>query len=149
MTTYARMIDGLIAQIIPPIFDDKGREVPIESRFPPEVVEQLVEYPPRAEPPPEPTHAQLWERAIAEMRRLRQPILEVLDGLQASALALSQLERAQAIETAKQGLRDITKIDLSACATFEEMGVVVLNAYAVIVSALPSDIRNAFKEVTT
>jgi hypothetical protein len=127
VTTYARMIDGLIAQIIPPIFDDKGREVPIESRFPPEVVDQLVEYPPRAEPPPEPTHAQLWERAIAEMRRLRQPILEVLDGLQASALALSQLERAQA---------------------FEEMGVVVLAAYAAIVSALPADIRAAFKEVT-
>lgn len=98
--------------------------------------------------PPQPSLAQLWERAIAEMRRLRQPILEVLDGLQASSLALSQLERAQAIETAKQGLRDITKIDLSACATFEEMGVVVLNAYAAIVSALPADIRAAFKEVT-
>lgn len=98
--------------------------------------------------PPEPSHAQLWERAIAEMRRLRQPILDVLDGLQASAVALKQEERATAIETAKQGLRDITKIDLSGCATFEEMGVVALTRYAVIVSALPSDIRNTFKEVT-
>lgn len=93
-------------------------------------------------------HAKLWERAIAEMRRLRQPILDVLDGLQASAVVLKQDERATAIETAKQGLRDITKLDLSACNTFEEMGVAVLSTYAVIVSALPSDIRAAFKEVT-
>lgn len=98
--------------------------------------------------PPQPTHAQLWERAIAEMRRLRQPILDVLDGLQASAVTLGQTDRAESIETAKQGLRDITKIDLSSCNTFEEMGVAVLSAYAVIVSALPSDIRAAFKEVT-
>jgi len=98
--------------------------------------------------PDQPTHAQLWERAIAEMRRLRQPILDVLDGLQSSAVALKQEERATAIETAKQGLRDITKLDLSACNTFEEMGVVVLTRYAAIVSVLPADIRNAFKEVT-
>lgn len=100
------------------------------------------------EVPAGPTHAQLWERAIAEMRRLRQPILDVLDGLQASAVTLGQTDRAESIETAKQGLRDITKIDLSSCNTFEEMGVAVLSAYAVIVSALPSDIRAAFKEVT-
>lgn len=98
--------------------------------------------------PGHPTHAQLWERAITEMRRLRQPILDVLDGLQSSANSLKQEERATAIETAKQALRDITKIDLSGCATFEEMGVVVLTRYAVIVSALPADIRNTFKEVT-
>ena len=94
------------------------------------------------------SHAKLWERAIAEMRRLRQPILDVLDGLQASANALKQEGRATVIETAKQSLRDITKLDLSRCATFEEMGVVVLTAYASIVSVLPSDIKAAFKEVT-
>ena len=98
--------------------------------------------------PPQPTHAQLWERAIAEMRRLRQPILDVLDGLQASAVALSNTERAQVIETAKQGLRDITKLDLSACATFEEMGAVVMTAYASLVSTLPPDLKLAFKEAT-
>jgi hypothetical protein len=93
-------------------------------------------------------HALLWERAIAEMRRLRQPILDVLDGLQASANTTGPISRAQVIETAKQSLRDITKLDLSQCATFEEMGVVVLTAYASIVSVLPSDIKAAFKEVT-
>lgn len=149
MKTYARMIDGVIAQIIPPVFDDKGSEVPIESRFPPEVVEQLVEYPPRAEPPPEPTHAQLWERAISEMRALRQPILLVLDGLQASANALDQKERALVIETAKQGLRDITKLNLADCTTYEEMRAAVGAAYYSLVASLPADIRQAFKESTT
>lgn len=142
------MIDGLIAQIIPPIFDDKGREVPIESRFPPEVVEQLVEYPPRAEPPPEPTHAQLWERAISEMRAMRQPIILVLDGLQSSALTLNDTARAQVIESAKQGLRDITKLNLSDCTTYEEMRARVGAAYYALAAALPADIRQAFAEAT-
>lgn len=147
MTTYARMIDGVIAQIIPPIFDDKGNEVPIASRFPPEVVEQLVEHPPR-EVPPEPTHAQLWERAIAEMRTMRQPIILVLDGLQSSALTLNDTERAQVIETAKQGLRDITKLNLSDCTTYEEMRAAVGAAYYALAAALPIDIRIAFAEAT-
>jgi hypothetical protein len=148
VTTYARMIDGQVAQIIPPIFDDKGSEVPIESRFPPEVVEQLVEYPPRAEPTPAPTHAQLWERAIAEMRALRQPILLVLDGLQSSAMALDQKDRALVIETAKQGLRDITKLDLSGLTTYDEMRAAVGAAYYTLVASLPTDIKVAFKEAT-
>ena len=99
--------------------------------------------------PPEPTHAQLWERAIAEMRTLRQPILDVLDGLQASALALSQQERADVIETAKQGLRDITKLDLSACPTYDQMRATVATAYAALAGSLPADSRQAFKDATT
>jgi len=98
--------------------------------------------------PPEPTHAQLWERAIAEMRSLRQPILEVLDGLQSSALTLVDVERAQVIETAKQGLRDITKLDLSDCTTYEEMRAAVGSAYYALVATLPADIKAAFKEAT-
>jgi len=98
--------------------------------------------------PPEPTHAQLWERAIAEMRAQRQPILDVLDGLQSSALVLGQTSRAQVIETAKQGLRDITKLNLSECTTYEEMQQTVMAAYFALAAALPSDIRLLFKEAT-
>lgn len=159
MTTYARMIDGFIAQIFSPIFDDKGNEVPIESRFPPEVLAQLVEHPPRAEPPPVPTHLQLWERAISEMRTMRQPIILVLDGLQGSALTTAmtatdpeEIEqaqvRAQVIETAKKGLRDITKLNLSDCTTYEEMRARVGAAYYALAAALPADIRLAFAEAT-
>lgn len=92
--------------------------------------------------------ARLWERAIAEMRVQRKPILDVLDGLQSSALVLGQTSRAQVIETAKQGLRDITKLNLSACETYEEMQQTVMAAYFALAAALPSDIRLLFKEAT-
>jgi hypothetical protein len=98
--------------------------------------------------PSQPTHAQLWERAIAEMRALRQPILDVLDGLQASALVLDNADRAQVIETAKQGLRDITKLNLASCATYDEMRLMVGAAYAALAASLPPDIRQSFKEAT-
>ena len=147
MKAYARMIDGVIAQIIPAVFDERGQEVPIESRFSPDVVEQLVEYPPRPVTP-EPTHAELWERAISETRTMRQPIILVLDGLQSSAMALDLKERALVIETAKQGLRDITKLNLSDCTTYEEMRARVGAAYYALAAALPADIRLAFAEAT-
>lgn len=98
--------------------------------------------------PPQPSHAQLWERAIGEMRVQRHPILDVLDGLQSSALVLGQTSRAQVIETAKQGLRDITKLNLSTCTTYEEMQQTVMAAYFALAAALPSDIRLLFKEAT-
>lgn len=92
--------------------------------------------------------ARLWERAISEMRALRQPILVVLDGLQSSALTLEQVSRAQVIEDAKQGLRDITKLDLSACTSYEEMRAAVGAAYYALAAALPADLRQAFSEAT-
>lgn len=141
------MIDGRVAQIISALMDATGIEVPLDARFQPDVVEQLVEYPQRDEPPA-PTQAELWERAIAETRALRQPIILVLDGLQSSALALEQFDRAKVIETAKQGLRDITKLDLSACTTYEEMRATVGAAYYALAASLPADLRLAFKEAT-
>lgn len=101
-----------------------------------------------AVPPYQLDLARLWERAIAEMRVQRKPILDVLDGLQSSALVLGQTSRAQVIETAKQGLRDITKLNLSTCATYEEMQQAVMAAYFALAAALPSDIRLLFKEAT-
>jgi hypothetical protein len=96
--------------------------------------------------PPAPTQAFLIERAKAEMRVQRQPIISVLDGLQASALALGNTERAQAIETGKQGLRDITSTDLSACTTYEEMRLTVIAVYYALAAALPLDVRQAFSD---
>jgi hypothetical protein len=97
-------------------------------------------------PEPQPTVAELILRAIAEIRIQRQPIIEILDGLQASALTKGEATRAQIIETAKQGLRDITNLDLTTCATYEEMRVKVKNAYYALAAALPADLRLAFKE---
>lgn len=149
MKTFARMIDGRRAQIIAAQFGADGVEVPLEQRFDPEFVAQLVEYDPdqRAEPPP-PTHAELVEEAKAQIRAERQPILSVLDGLQSTALTKGSQATADIIETAKQALRDITKVDLSACETLADMKVVVMNRYAQIASASPA-LKSAFAQAVT
>lgn len=96
--------------------------------------------------PPVPTHAQLVDLAKAATRIQRQPIIGVLDGLQASCLVKAESTRAVLIETAKQGLRDITDTDLSACVTYEDMRLKVKAAYIALAVALPSDLRKAFSE---
>lgn len=90
---------------------------------------------------------QMLDSAVNTIRAERQKIIGVLDGLQASALATGNATTAAAIETAKQGLRDITKIDLADCETQEEMKVKVMQAYRAIVFVAPSNVRWAFREV--
>jgi hypothetical protein len=90
---------------------------------------------------------QLLESAVNAIRLERQKIIGVLDGLQASALATYDTSVAVGIEEAKQGLRDLTKIDLSDCATYEDMRSKVKQAYSVIVSAAPTSVIRAFSEV--
>ena len=82
--------------------------------------------------------------ALAQVRTQRQPIIDILDGLQSSALATGNIDRAKAIEAAKQGLRDITKTDLSMCLTPDACKVVLLTAYKALAAQLPVDVRVAF-----
>ncbi|MDQ0082952.1 hypothetical protein J2W35_003311 [Variovorax boronicumulans] len=93
-----------------------------------------------------PAHAALVEQAKAEIRIQRQPIISILDGLQSSALVNGDMARAQVIETAKQGLRDLTDLDLSACMTFEDMRLTVKTRYLQLAAALPVEVRKAFSE---
>ena len=95
--------------------------------------------------PPQPTHAELLKQATTQIRQERQPILGVLDGLQASYITKDDKPTAIVIETAKQALRDITKVDLSACETLAEMKAVVLARYALIASASPA-LKSAFAQ---
>lgn len=90
---------------------------------------------------------QLVDQTLATARTLRQPIMGVLDGMQASALTAGDQARALAIETAKRGLKDITKIDLSGCETQAQMQSAVLVAYGEIARALPAPVQMAFAEV--
>lgn len=94
-----------------------------------------------------PTHAELVDAILKQARADRAPILSVLDGLQASALVNGDQHKAQQIEVAKQGLRDITSIDLSMYATYEEMRLAIKARYAQLVAAAPEDVRLAFKQV--
>lgn len=95
---------------------------------------------------PLPTHSQLVAQTLNTARAERQPIISVLDGLQASALAKGDSATALTIETVKQGLRDITKTELSSCITAEEMSAAIKSAYAALVQANPS-VAAAFKGV--
>ncbi|MDM0024067.1 hypothetical protein [Variovorax saccharolyticus] len=52
MKTYARMIDGQVAQVITSAPDADGFVAPLDHRFPPEVLEQLVEFDPLKRPIP-------------------------------------------------------------------------------------------------
>jgi|GEM_PF-4235060 len=95
--------------------------------------------------PPQPTIAELILRAKAETRVQRQPVIEILDGLQASALTLGDTAMAQVIETAKQALRDITDLPLYDCTTYAQMKAKTLARYAEIASASPA-LKAAFSE---
>lgn len=95
--------------------------------------------------PPPPTHAELVDIAKGEIRVVRQPVMGVLDGLQASYITKSDIATATVIEVAKQALRDITKVDLSACETLAQMKVVVMTRYAQIAAASPA-LKSAFSE---
>lgn len=148
MKTYARMIDGRVAQIISAKFDESGVEIPLGQRFDLAIVDQIVEYDPHARPaPPIPTHEDLVDEAKTQIRAERQPILSILDGLQVSYITRGDMPTAQVIEVAKQALRDLTKIDLSVCETLTEMKLVVLARYAQIASASPA-LKTAFSEAT-
>lgn len=154
MDFYARVCNGKVQEIIEPFFDESGEEVPLRERFTAEFVELLVPYDPENPPPPPPlppgpSHAELVAAAQAATRIQRQPIISVLDGLQASAIVKGEPELALAIETAKQALRDITDIDLSACVTPEDMRVAVKARYQQVAAALPVEVRIAFSEAVS
>jgi len=43
MKTYARIDNGIVVEVIPPMTYDDGTEIPIELRFVPEIVDTLVD----------------------------------------------------------------------------------------------------------
>jgi hypothetical protein len=105
------------------------------------------------EPPPGPTHAQMAAAVLAKARSMRLPIMQVLDGMQASALVNATTVLVNAvptplaavIETCKQALKDLPQaVNLSACTTRQQMELVVLQAYQAIVLAAPPEIKSAF-----
>ena len=104
-------------------------------------------------PPPTPPHEELVAATLAKARALRLPIMQVLDGMQASANAKDTLILVNgdsvrldlAIEDCKQALRDLPdQVDLSQCNTQQQMEAVVLLAYKAIVDAAPPEIKSAF-----
>ncbi|MFL9670435.1 hypothetical protein WIX39_026130 [Variovorax sp. AB1(2024)] len=160
---HARIEDGRVVGIFLPQFytegPNAGQEIPLSDLYHPDFVATLVECPEDtmdgdiydgetfSHPAIHiPTHAELVAQAKADTRIQRQPIITVLDGLQATCLTKGETARALALEVAKQGLRDIMNTDLSACVTYEDMRQAVKAAYLGLAMALPVDLRKAFSD---
>lgn len=94
-----------------------------------------------------PTHAEMVTATMTQARQQRLPIMSILDGLQSSAITTGDMPMAQAIETAKQGLRDITTPDLSACTTQADMELAIFQAYQAIAAAAPPSVQTAFQSL--
>ena len=99
----------------------------------------------RAASIPTPTHEHLVLQAETWARSVRLDLFKILDGLQISALVTNDLTTAQAIEVAKQALRDITTtVDLSSFTTYEEMQQAFIYTYWQIRANVPQNIKSAF-----
>ena len=89
-------------------------------------------------------------RVLAEARALRTKMFAVVDGLQASANLTAILTGntidAVAIETFKDGARDITKVDLSTALTEQAMRDAVTAQYKLIVAPAPLSVKLAFSQ---
>lgn len=92
------------------------------------------------------THRELVEVVFSGARALRTKLFGVVDGLQISALVNGNTADAQAIETFKTGLRNITKLDLSGAATDAEMRAVINGQYQALTAAAPVSVRMAFAQ---
>lgn len=112
MKTYARLENGVMVERIDPMTDVDGNEIPVEQRFHPDFVAQLVEIDPENPPPSHPPlpPAPDWRpEAWTELRSRRDRLLTVLSGMQSDYITLGNTYAASLCLSAKQGLKDITE----------------------------------------
>lgn len=165
MKTYARIDAGLVVEL----FDTDGD---ITTMFHPSLVwvdagtsgAQVgwgyavgVFSPPS--PTPAQTRAQLIAQVLADVRLQRIPVMRTLDGLQSTAnseavaaliandavTAAAKRDTSANIETAKQGLRDATNLDLTPYSTYDEMRLAFKAYYANLVQGASPDVVLAFR----
>lgn len=86
----------------------------------------------------------LKEQIKQYARTLRPQLFELADGLQASYLALGSSVNATALETYKEGLRNITLTDMSSATTEAQMRALLSAAYKNLKDALPLEIKVKF-----
>lgn len=112
MTTYARIINGIMVERIDPLLDEYGNEIPIDRRFHPDFVAQLtqidIDNPPPTQLPPEPTPD--WRpQAIADFNVMRKSYMDTLTSMQIDYQAQGKDANAAAVLAAKQALKDLDK----------------------------------------
>jgi hypothetical protein len=107
-------------------------------------------------PPAAPSHEALVAATVAKAKQMRMPILQILDGMQTSALVtgatvvvdLEPRPLAMVIEDLKTGIKQLPdQVDFSACSTREEMEDAVQNAYFALASSAPTEVQSAFRSL--
>lgn len=88
--------------------------------------------------------AWLKDTILQYARSLRSDIFPLADGLQATYNTLGNSVNAMALETYKDGLRNITLTDFSGATTEEEMRQRIVDAYKVLRDALPVAVKLKF-----
>lgn len=84
---------------------------------------------------------------LPELRTLRDKAMNVLDGIQADALATGDTATALAIRDAKQACRDIPALDVSAATSEAQMRGLYLTEWRRITAMVPAGVRTAFVAV--
>lgn len=107
-------------------------------------------------PPAVPSHETLVAATVAKAKQMRMPILQILDGMQTSALVtgatvLVDLEPqplAMVIEDLKTGIKQLPdQVDFSACSTREQMEDAVQAAYFALAYSAPAEVQSAFRSL--
>lgn len=164
MSLYARIDGNLVAEIITPVMDELGDEIPVTARFTPDIVEQLVDVTDMPLPPssgwvytngvfvPPVVHtegaADIHARALANVRLIRTPMLAVLSGIAGMADRAGDSVTAQSADATSQALIEMTQMPaFIAAQTYEEKQAIILTQYAEIVAATPVNIQLIVREV--
>ena len=96
---------------------------------------------------PAPTSAQLQASALAQVRALREPVLNALVGIGFAAMADGDAGLVSQIATTRQAILDITKTDVSSCHTASEFAAAYKAAWVAIATAAPASVVVAFNVV--
>lgn len=91
-----------------------------------------------------PTHAEMVATVLGKTRETRDALYVVANNIQTSFLALGDSVNAAAVETYKEGLRNIVLLDMSAATTEEEMSALISAQYKLLKGAMPSAVKLKF-----
>jgi hypothetical protein len=162
MKRYARIEGGRVAEIICAFIGEDGNEVPIEKRFTPEFVSSLVdvssldveagyEFDGSIFTAPVPYVRPFVEEAakyMAEVRALREKILDRLGGIAGRAQRAGNMPVAEYADAAAVRLLDITKSpDVLAATDIDSLRSAVLAEYKAIAASVPESVRSVFNGV--
>lgn len=136
MKTYARMVNGVAVEIISPVVNADGVEVPITERFTADIVAQLIEYDPAN--PPAPPEVPDPEPGIPAAVTARQARLALLQAGKLGAVA-------SAIAALPEGQREAAQIEWEYASVVERESPLVL----MLGSALELDLDALFLQAST